>query len=68
MTQEFLDNIQLYVSGTMSDFRKKAVFCHQQGFHEVARQHENAVRLAELILEELNARTRTPLPDNAGVL
>lgn len=55
MTQEFLDNIQLYVSGTMSDFRKKAVFCHQQGFHEVARQHENSVHLAENILKDLYA-------------
>ena len=68
MTQELLDNIELYVVGTMKDLRQKALYSHEHGFHEVARQHENSVRLAEMILEGLNAQTRTTLSDHAGIL
>jgi hypothetical protein len=53
MTQEFLDNVELYVLGTMKDYRQKARYSHEHGFHEVARQHENTVALAEKVLEEI---------------
>lgn len=53
MTQEFLDNVELYVLGTMKDYRQKVLYSHEHGFHEVARGHENTVTLAEKILEEL---------------
>lgn len=53
MTQDLADNIVLYVTGTMKDLRQKARFAHENGFHEVARGHENSVQLAESILREL---------------
>ena len=58
MTPDFLDSVELYVSGTMKEYRQKVLYSHEHGFHEVARQHENTVALAERILEELNARVR----------
>jgi hypothetical protein len=53
MTQESLDRIRLYVSGTRHDDVVAASNSRLNGYHTIAMEHENRVVLADLILADL---------------
>ena len=68
MTFETLERIRLYVSATGRASKVAAHNCHGNGYHEVARKHENEAALSDLILRELanektepSARTYSPV-------
>lgn len=55
MTAEALERVRFYVTSTGRVSKVAAQNCHLNGYHEVARKHENEAALADLILADLNA-------------